>query len=260
MIGAEQCIQEMNVQPNGIAVLGERHAPRIAELITLGLGEWSKLSIYSAKGAEVHFRQLLRESPGNGYYYFGYFQEGSLAGYIEWRIIGESQWFLNNMDVAEQAQGLGIGRKLVEHGLKTARKLCMVSAALDVYLSNSKVLSWYEGFGLVPLNSVYIYEFTPYVATAAPLLSIDNLPDAIVSYEEHGYAMLELSGTQHHTVGLPNAHYFVVRKLEDVFNGSLIGAVLQTFPGRLGLYMSDVELNTPKFKLLEVSVRMEMVL
>lgn len=260
MISHEQQTHFVECSDTGIITLAERHAGRIVELIQQGLGDWAKLSIYSSEGIDLHFRQLLRESPGNDYHYFGYFQDGSLIGYIEWRTIEGSQWFLNNMDVAAQAQGMGIGRKLVAHGLQLAQERGMAGSMLDVYRSNAKVLSWYETFGYRSQSQTYIYEFTPPDAVGTAIYGIDNLQEAIETYEERGYAMLELSGAQHHRVGLPNANYFVVRKLAEVADGALISAVLQAFPGRHGLLVSKCELSSSKLKLLEISVRMEMVL
>lgn len=260
MISHEQQRHFAERSDTGIITLQEHHAGRIVELIQQGLGDWAKLSIYSSEGIELHFQQLLRESPGNGYHYFGYLLEGSLIGYIEWRTLESSQWFLNNMDVADQAQGMGIGRKLVAHGLQLAQESGMASSKLDVYRSNAKVLSWYETFGYRSQSQTYIYEFTPQNAVGAALYGIENLEEANETYEERGYAMLELSGAQRHRVGLPNAHYFVVRNLSEVADSALIGAVLQAFPGRRGLLVSKCELSSPKLVLLEISVRMEMVL
>lgn len=262
MMGAEFSLEEVWAKkesaPNGIYPLDVRHAARIVELNRAGLGEWSRLSIYSATGIELHFRRLLIESTQNGYHYYGFFHDGLLVGYIEWRVLGGNVWFLNNMDVAADAQGLGIGGKLVAHGLSLAETLGMDRAALDVYQSNTRVLAWYESFGFVCGDSAYIYEFTPQTVSKRQRCEISNLYEAAAKYNECGYTMLEIDGEKtQHSVGVPNPYYFVVREVEEAEDAELADAVLEAFPGRRGLLFSETEVDAAPFEKVECLVRME---
>ncbi len=247
----------VHARGDSIQILTEQDASLLVGLNQKGLGDWSRLSIYAAEGIEGHFADLLKNSPDNGYYYYGYFQGETLIGYIEWRLMENSQWFLNNMDVAAESQGAGIGRKLIEHGLDVAKQLGAQTVALDIYRSNTAVFAWYETFGLRRKSEVYIYEFIPDPLPGQAIYRIANMPEAAVLYGKRGYTRLVFADQQA-VVGVPNLHYYVVHEREHTTDRALAGAVLQAFPGRRGLYLSAREITSPELLFIECSVRMEM--
>lgn len=71
----------------------------------------------------------------------------SIEAFIHFKLLNDTI-FLNNICVSANLQGLGVGKKLLKYGLDLLNDETFSFFSLDVFLSNSKALKWYEKLGL----------------------------------------------------------------------------------------------------------------
>ena len=67
---------------------------------------------------------------------------GKLTPYPE-----KNALFFQNIAVAAEMQGMGIGKALVQHGIETARRQNLKLCLLDVVITNTRASALYEKFG-----------------------------------------------------------------------------------------------------------------
>ncbi len=75
-----------------------------------------------------------------------YAQNGDIVGYYSLSIRGED-CEINNLSVLPKMRHQGIGRELMEDGIKRAREAGCKNMVVCLIWPNVKLRKWYEGFG-----------------------------------------------------------------------------------------------------------------
>ena len=72
-----------------------------------------------------------------------------------------NSWYLQNLSVAPEARGKGIGRQLPADAYETARGKGYQSVSLDVSLSNTGAQRLYRNEGFVPMRKRRLWGVIP---------------------------------------------------------------------------------------------------
>lgn len=92
---------------------------------------------------------------------FGCFYEGALAGYYSLFHQEGDAWELNNLCVLPAFRHQGLGARLLEHAIETARSFGGEKLTLGLVEENRRLREWYEGFGFDHMGTKK-YEFFPF--------------------------------------------------------------------------------------------------
>jgi ribosomal-protein-alanine N-acetyltransferase len=130
----------------------------IAEMLRLersssGAAHWSESqyrSLIEVKDADISTLALVAEREANP----------AFAGFLIARHVG-AEWELDNIVVAPEARGKGIGRRILEEFLIRAHQTNSQAVFLEVRESNTSAISLYEKLGFHPTGRRKSYYSSP---------------------------------------------------------------------------------------------------
>lgn len=101
--------------------------------------------IYFVPNFRVYLKEIIEDSKHD--FVFIAKLNNSIEAFIHFKLLNDTV-FLNNICVSGNLQGSGVGKMLLKYGLDLLNQETFSFFSLDVFLSNSKALKWYEKLGL----------------------------------------------------------------------------------------------------------------
>ena len=88
-------------------------------------------------------------------------EDGKICGYYSLLLQGHGECELGNLSVLPEYRHSGIGGKLLQHSMKTARELGCTVMNLSIAEENTVLRKWYEHYGAIHISTEK-YDFFPF--------------------------------------------------------------------------------------------------
>lgn len=92
---------------------------------------------------------------------YGYYEGEKLVGYYSLLLQENGECELNNLSVLPAYRHMGIGEKLLNHGIEEAKRLQCKKMNIGIVEENLRLRKWYEEFCFVHLGTKK-FEFFPF--------------------------------------------------------------------------------------------------
>ena len=207
-----------------IQTLMNENADDIQKLIEAGIrADIFPLTIYSSDKYNRYIEDRLVH--GKDVAFHGAYKMGKLVGYTEWRF-QEENLFLNNIYLADESRGNGIGGELFNYGLQSLLTPDMNCLSLDVFEDNVSARLWYERMGFEHVHSSF-WHVAKNTKSAKEKVAykFTNLEQANNKQDSYGFSMLGVE-TNHNTyhIGRITDRYFRIQQ-EDICDRDLMIAL-----------------------------------
>lgn len=240
-------------------------AKKLADIIKEGMeATFFETTIYSSKNIEAHFQILIsQKSHITGYYYFGFYLNDELTGFAEWRLTDDEVFFLNNIYIKKKHRGLGIGQKLLTHGIQIAKEKNAKSLELDVFKSNISAYEWYQKNDFKEVYEKEIYQIIFEDEEETITIQVSNIVQSLALYQVLGYSQVQIISDEKIVFNIPNENYIRINTLEELNNLQMLNSVRGVYPNRKGLIYTNKIIEDNKHykqKKLGAVIRMEKIL
>lgn len=177
-------------------------------------------TIYDCGGYELYVADCLCAPPSlSPSLFIGAYLEQRLCGYAEWRFSHQAV-FLNNIFVAEDVAGCGLGAALFATGSSIAVNLGVSKMELDVFEDNNIAQDWYTRLGFRPTSRklwglVDIGSCSTDSTSSSGPVYVRDFPQALASYNRFGFCQFRLAdGFRDYLVGMIGNHLFTTSQVE----------------------------------------------
>lgn len=242
-------------------------ALKILTLIQGGMDEnHLDMSIYRSPKCKNYLNYMLDSGlHETGYYYYGYYTGDKLAGFSEWRDIGNT-FFLNNIYVDSSIRGNGIGKHLINHGIDIARnRLKKDYISLDTF-HHTAAHAWYKSLGF---RTDYTFhwlvedEISPPSSVHEEQYKIMNYSQYKLCLDKFGFSTLTLMSHQKHVeIGVLGDKYYRIPDPALLSDNKLMNTLanLKICSKFLVLAPADAVISYKNLKVMAVSDRMTLPL
>ena len=212
-------MNEIQIRP-----LMAEDADAIPKLIEAGIrAEIFPLTIFSSDKYPRYIKD--RVVHGTNVAFYGAYLKGKLLGYAEWRY-QEENLFLNNIYLAHESRGNGLGSQLFHHGVHSLSTSDTNYLSLDVFEDNAGARLWYERMGFEHLHSSFWHVAKNIISEKEKVdYKMINLEQANHQHASYGFSMLRVK-TNHnnYNIGRITDRYFRIQQ-EDICDRDLIIAL-----------------------------------
>ncbi len=200
-------------------------ADTIPELIEAGIrAEIFPLTIFSSDKYNRYLKDRLVH--GTDVAFYGAYRKGKLLGYAEWRY-QEENLFLNNIYLAHDSRGNGLGRELFHQGVHVLSTPNTNHLSLDVFEDNDGAKSWYERLGFTHHQSSFwhVTKHKKMNKEKKIAYKVTNLELANKQHESYGFSMLRIETSHNaYNIGRITNRYFRLQQ-ENIYDEDLIIAL-----------------------------------
>jgi ribosomal protein S18 acetylase RimI-like enzyme len=212
-------VNEIQIRP-----LMAEDADAIPKLIESGIrAEIFPLTIFSSDKYNRYIKDRLVH--GTDVAFYGAYRKGKLLGYAEWRY-QEENLFLNNIYLAHENRGSGLGSQLFHQGVHSLSTPDTNYLSLDVFEDNVGARLWYERMGFVHLHSSF-WHVTKHRRSEKEKAAykVIDLELANKQHNSYGFSMLRIE-TNHNAyhIGRITDRYFRIQQ-ENIHDRDLMIAL-----------------------------------
>ena len=220
------------------------------------------LTIYSSNKYELYLSKLLSiPSRLRKVQYFGAYQDNTLLGFTEWRIL-EDEIFLNQISLFPTYRSMGVGKALLEHGFTLAKDYKKTKMSLDVFEDNHYAEEWYRRKGFISVTTTQWYlgnQIRNFNIEKSNHYSIENFTSSEAEQEIYRFSTLNVkTPTRMYQVGRIKEHIFRLNGI-NIFLDEGLQCVLQELDNsRSLLILTDKEIKCNQFLFKAASKRMSL--